>query len=147
VKVDQKLSHQEKLNLGGVEITVHLHPGHTRGAASYSLVVHENGRDYRVLIANIGTINDGVRLTGNQKYPEIADDYAKTFERQKALTCDIFLASHAAQYRMHEKFKPGMAYDPDRFVDPEGYRKAVAGAEAAYRRQLAAERGKDSKGQ
>jgi metallo-beta-lactamase class B len=143
VKVDDRLSDGQKVNLGGMEITVHLHPGHTRGAASYSFTVHEAGRDYRVLIANIGSINNGVRLTANAKYPQIADDYAKTFASQKLLSCDVFLASHASQYRLHEKYTPGMPYDPNRFVDPEGYRRAVAAAEAAYRKQLAAERGGD----
>jgi metallo-beta-lactamase class B len=143
VKVDQRISDGEVLKLGGVAITVHLHPGHTRGSASYSLTVREGGRDYRVLIANIGTINNGVRLTANASYPGIADDYARTFASQKQLACDVFLASHAGQYRLHEKYTPGMPYDPSRFVDPEGYRRAVAGAEAAYRRQLTAERGDD----
>ena len=141
IKVDQVINDGEVLKLGGVAITVHLHPGHTRGSASYSLVVREGGRDYRVLIANIGTINNGVRLVGNAKYPGIADDYARTFERQKQLACDVFLASHAGQYRLHEKYTPGMPYSPDRFVDPEGYRRAVAAAEAVFRKQLAAERG------
>jgi len=139
VKVSERLSDGQKLNLGGVEITVHLHPGHTRGSASYSLTVPEGGRNYRVLIANIGTINPGVHLVNNAKYPAIADDYAHTFADQKRLSCDIFLASHAGQYKLHEKYKPGMPYDPNRFVDPEGYRQAVAAAEAAYRKQLAAE--------
>jgi metallo-beta-lactamase class B len=143
VKVDQRIADGEVLNLGGVAITVHVHAGHTKGSASYSLTVHEGNRDYRVLIANIGSINPGVRLVGNAKYPEIADDYARTFERQKQLPCDVFLASHAGQYGLHEKYTPGMPYSPDRFVDPEGYRKAVAGAEAAYRKQLAAERAED----
>lgn len=140
VKVDQRIADGQVLNLGGTAVTVHLHPGHTRGSASYSLVAREGSRDYRVLIANIGTINPGVKLTGNAKYPAIAADYAHTFEAQKRLECDVFLASHAGQYRMHAKFSPGMPYSPDRFVDPDGYRRAVADAEAAYRQQLAAEK-------
>jgi metallo-beta-lactamase class B len=143
VKVSQRIADNEVLNLGGVAITVHLHPGHTRGSASYSLTVGEGGRDYRVLIANIGTINNGVRLTANARYPAVADDYARTFASQKQLRCDVFLASHAGQYGLHEKFQPGMPYRADRFVDPEGYRRAVAAAETAYRKQLAAERGDD----
>jgi metallo-beta-lactamase class B len=143
VRVAQRIADKEVLNLGGVAITVHLHPGHTRGSASYSLTVHEGGRDYKVMIANIGTINNGVRLTSNAKYPAIADDYARTFASQKQLTCDVFLSSHAGQYGLHEKYQPGMPYNPDRFVDPQGYRRAVAAAEATYRKQLAAERGDD----
>jgi metallo-beta-lactamase class B len=140
VKVDERIDDGQKLRLGGVELTAYVHAGHTRGSMSYALTVHESGKDYRVLIANMGTINPGVKLLGNQRYPRIADDYARTFERQKALPCDIFLSSHASQYGLHEKYTPGAAYDPQRFVDHEGYRQAVAAAEGNYRRQLAEER-------
>jgi metallo-beta-lactamase class B len=140
VKVAERLKDGQKLKFGGTEITVYLHPGHTKGSASYAIPVTDSGRTYRVLIANMGTINPGVRLLGEPDYPRIADDYAKTFEKQKALTCDIFLSSHASQYGLHRKYKPGDAYDPARFVDPDGYRKAVDAAEAEYRKQLAEER-------
>jgi metallo-beta-lactamase class B len=53
---------------------------------------------------------------------------------------DIFLSSHASQFRMHEKHKPGDAYNPERFVDPRGFRAAVEDLEATYRKQLASER-------
>jgi metallo-beta-lactamase class B len=56
------------------------------------------------------------------------------------LACDVFLSSHASQYGLHRKYTPGAAYDPQRFVDPGGYRRAVEGAENAYLRQLAKER-------
>jgi metallo-beta-lactamase class B len=140
VKVGERIGDGQKLRLGGVELTAYLHAGHTRGSMSYGLTVQEGGKDYRVLIANMGTINPGVKLLGNARYPRIAEDYAKTFERQKALVCDIFLSSHASQYEMHRKYTPGAAYDPKRFVDPDGYRRAVEGAESTYRRQLAEER-------
>ena len=140
VKVDQRIGDGEKLRLGGVELTAYLHPGHTQGSMSYGLTVSEGGKGYQVLIANMGTINPGVKLVGNARYPGIAEDYARTFERQKALACDIFLSSHASQYGMHRKYTPGAAYDPERFVDPAGYRSAVEAAESAYRRQLAEER-------
>jgi metallo-beta-lactamase class B len=140
VNVAERIQDGQTLKFGGTEITVHLHPGHTKGSASYAIPVTEGGRTYRVLIANIGTINPGVKLVGNAKYPGIAQDYAKTFEKQKALTCDIFLSSHASQYGLHRKYASGAAYDPVRFVDPSGYQQAVAAAEAAYRKQLAKER-------
>jgi len=140
VKVDERIADGQKLRLGGVELTAYLHPGHTQGSMSYGLTVAEGGKEYRVLIANMGTINPGVRLLGNERYPGIAADYAMTFARQKALGCDIFLSSHASQYGLHRKYTPGAAYDAGRFVDPEGYRRAVEEAEAKYRRQMADER-------
>jgi metallo-beta-lactamase class B len=137
VKVDGVLQDGQKITLGKTEVTVLLHPGHTKGSVSYSLAIPEGGKTYRVLIANMGSINSGVALVGNKKYPAIAEDYARTFKSQKSLECDVFLASHASQYRLHEKYKPGAEYKPETFVDPAGYRRAVENAEASYLEQLA----------
>jgi metallo-beta-lactamase class B len=141
VKVDGRIKDGQKIALGGTELTAYSHPGHTRGSVSYGLTIAENGRTYHVLIANIGSINPGTLLIGNKKYPQIADDYARTFREQKKLDCDIFLASHASQYDLHEKWKPGQAYSSDTFVDPAGYKAAVAHAEASYLEWLAKEKG------
>jgi len=141
VKVDGRIQDGQKISLGGTELTAYSHPGHTRGSVSYGLTIAENGRNYRVLIANIGSINPGTILIGNKKYPQIAEDYARTFREQKKLECDIFLSSHASQYQLHDKWKPGQAYNPDTFVDPEGYKAAVGRAETAYLEWLAKEKG------
>jgi metallo-beta-lactamase class B len=141
VKVDGRIKDGEKISLGGTELTAYSHPGHTRGSASYGLTIAENGRSYRVLIANMGSINPGTVLIGNKKYPQISDDYARTFREQKKLECDIFLSSHASQYQLHDKWKPGQAYSPDTFLDPEGYKAAVGRAETAYLEWLAKEKG------
>jgi metallo-beta-lactamase class B len=92
------------------------------------------------VIANMGSINPGVTVSGMPSYPTIGEDYARTFAAQKALPVDVFLASHAAQFGMHEKYKPGDAYDPSRFVDPQGYLAAVERLEGIFREQLARER-------
>jgi metallo-beta-lactamase class B len=140
VQVDRRLKDQDTIALGGVTVTAHHHPGHTKGATSFTLMVREGGRDYRVVIANMGSINPGVTVSGMPKYPTIGDDYARTFAAQKALPIDVFLASHASQFRMHEKYRPGDAYDPTRFVDPQGYLAAVERLEGIFREQLARER-------
>jgi metallo-beta-lactamase class B len=85
VKVDQRIADGEVLNLGGVAVTVHLHAGHTKGSASYSLTAHEGNRDYWVLIANIGSINHGVRLIGSAKYPRIAEDLCAKVRTAEAI--------------------------------------------------------------
>jgi metallo-beta-lactamase class B len=141
VKVDARIKDGQKISLGGTELMAYSHPGHTRGSVSYGLTIMENGRNYSVLIANIGSINPGTVLIGNKKYPQIADDYVRTFREQKKLECDIFLSSHASQYQLHDKWKPGQAYSPDTFVDPEGYKAAVGRAETAYNEWLAKEKG------
>jgi metallo-beta-lactamase class B len=140
VTVDRRLKDGETIALGGAVLTAHHHPGHTKGATSFTLDVREDGRTYRVGIINLGSINPGVRVSGMPAYPTIRDDYARTFREQKALVLDVFLASHAGQFRLHQKYTPGDPYRADRFVDPAGYRKAVGELEAAYLKQLAEER-------
>ena len=140
VKVDQTFKDGDTISLGGTVLTAHHHPGHTKGATSFTLEVKENGRIYKVIIANLGSINPGVNVAGMPKYPGIAADYAKTFAAQKAMNIDIFLASHASQFRLHEKYKPGDPYDPNRFVDPQGFHEAVERLEKTYLTQLARDR-------
>jgi metallo-beta-lactamase class B len=140
VKVDRTFKDGGTVSLGGTVLTAHLHPGHTKGATSFTTEVRENGKTYRVVIANLGSINPGVTVTGMAAYPGIQQDYARTFASQKAMTIDIFLASHASQFRMHEKYKAGDPYIPERFVDPKGFLDAVERLEKAYLDQVLKER-------
>ena len=140
VKVDGTFKDSDTISLGTTVLTAHHHPGHTKGATSFTLNVQESGKTYRVVIANMGSINPGVTVSGMAKYPGITEDYARTFKAQKDMQIDIWLASHAAQFRLHEKFKPGGAYNPDRFVDPQGFKESVEQLEKRYVEQLARER-------
>jgi metallo-beta-lactamase class B len=141
VRVDRVLHDGDVIELGDMRLTTHLHPGHTEGSASYSFTQRENGRDYHVLIANMGTINEGKTLLKDPTYPGVAEDFATTFARQKALSVDVWVAAHGSHYRLGEKYTSGQPYDPEAFVDPDGFGAAVAKFEALYRAQLAAEGG------
>jgi metallo-beta-lactamase class B len=140
VRVDGTFKDNDTISLGGTVLTAHHHPGHTKGSTSFTLNVQESGKTYRVVIANLASINPGVTVSGMPKYPNIADDYARTFKAQKDLPIDVFLASHASQFKLHEKYQPGDAFNPDRFVDPQGFKAAVEELEKTYRDQLARER-------
>lgn len=141
VKVDQQLKDGDKVTLGGTELTAHLHPGHTKGATSFTIEVREGAKTYRVGIVNMGSINPGVKVAGMPKFPGIAQAYARTFHDQKEMKFDVWLSSHAGQFKLHEKYKPGDAYNPERFVDPQGFHAAVDRLEKLYLDQLAQERG------
>jgi metallo-beta-lactamase class B len=140
VKVDGTFKDNDTIALGGTVLTAHHHPGHTKGSTSFTLNVQESGKTYRVIIANLGSINPGVTVSGMPTYPGIADDYARTFKAQKDMSIDVFLASHASQFKLHQKYQPGDAFNPDRFVDPQGFKAAVEELEKTYREQLARER-------
>ena len=140
VKVDRIIADGEVITLGSTRLTVIETPGHTAGSSSYSMTVPEGGREFRVVIANMGTINRGKRLVVDPTYPGVAEDFAKTFRRQKAMEIDVWVAAHGSQYGLHDKYRPGQAYDPDTFVDPEGFLAAVERLESLYQEQLEAER-------
>ena len=140
VTVDRILNEGDVIELGGVSLSVYEHPGHTEGSSSYAMTVRENGRDYRVLVANMGTINDGKQLVVDPTYPGVADDFAATYSGQKAMEIDVWVAAHGGQYGLHDKYQPGQAYGPDTFVDPEGFRAAVERLEQIYLQQLEDER-------
>jgi metallo-beta-lactamase class B len=139
-KVDRTFKDAETLSLGETRLTAHLHPGHTKGATSFTTEIRENGKTYRIGIVNMGSINPGVTVTGMATYPGIMQDYARTFAAQRAMKIDVFLSSHASQFSMHDKYKPGDPYNPDRFVDPKGFLEAVTRLEKAYLDQVARER-------
>ena len=140
VQVDKIIIDGEVIELGEIRLLVHEHPGHTAGSSSYSMQVRENGRDYDVAIANMGSINDGTKLLLDPTYPGIADDFAETYQRQKAMAVDVWVAAHAGQYRLHTKYAPGQAYDADTFVDPDGFFAEVDRLEKIYLKLLAEER-------
>ena len=140
VVVDRIISDGEIIELGEIRLRVHEHPGHTEGSSSYSMQVSENGRDYDVAVANMGTINDGKRLVVDPTYPGVAEDFARTYANQKAMDVDVWVAAHGGQYGLHDKYEPGQAFSPDTFVDPEGFLAAVERLERIYEDQLAEER-------
>lgn len=140
VVVDQRLNDGDTIKLGGNELVLHIHAGHTKGASSFTFTVRDQGRSYRVGIVNMASINPGVRVSGMPKFPEIGEAYARTFAAQKAMALDIWLSSHASQFRMHDKHKAGDAYNPVPFVDPAGFRSAVERLEKTFREQLASEK-------
>jgi metallo-beta-lactamase class B len=139
VKVDSVITDGMVIGLKGIALRAHLTPGHTKGSVSYSMAVTENGRNYNVVFSNMASMI-GAKLVGNEKYPSIASDFAKTFRVQRALACDVFLATHGSQYHMREKYKPN--YSPENFVDPQGYKRAVEEFQAKFEEQLKKEQSK-----
>ena len=140
VEVDKIITDGETIELGDIRLQVHEHPGHTEGSSSYSMRIREDGRDFDVVIANMGWINGGKKLVVEPTYPGVANDFAETFTRQKAMDVDVWVAAHGSQYAQHNKYTTGQAYSPDTFADPEGFLAEVERMERIFRVQLAAER-------
>ncbi len=136
-KVDRVLHGGDQVTLGGVVLTAHLTPGHTKGCTTWTLKVSDGGRTYNVVIVGSPNVNPGYKLVNNAKYPDIAKDYEKTFRVLRQLPCDVFLGAHGGYYNMEEKFAKLKKGGENPFLDPEGYRTFVAEKEQAFRSELA----------
>lgn len=121
VKVDRLLHNGDTVKLGGMQLVMLHHPGHTKGSCSFLFDVKDNKRSYRVLIANMPTIVTDKNFSDIPSYPGIEKDYAYTLNAMKKLSFDIWLASHASQFGLHSKHKPGDGYNPAAFMDRKGY--------------------------
>ena len=139
VKVDQVLHDKDTVRLGGMTLTAHLTPGHTRGCTTWTMEVNEGGHTYNVVIVGSPNVNPGYRLVDNKEYPQIASDYEKTFRVLSSLPCDVFLGAHGSYYDMDEKVKKLRAGGRNPFIDPDGYRAFVKERENAFRTELAAQ--------
>jgi len=139
VKVDRRLRNGDTIKLGDTKLVMLHHPGHTKGSCSYLLDVKDNDKTYRVLIANMPSIITDRKFEDIPAYPEIADDYAYTLDALKKLSFDLWLSSHASQFNLHNKHKPGDAYNPEAFTDRKGYDKSVSDLEAQYLKKVADE--------
>ena len=136
VKVDTRLHDGDLVKLGDMELKALHHPGHTKGATGFLFDVKDKDKTYKVFIANMPTILDQTNLANMPTYPNVAKDYATTFEKMKAVQFDLWLASHAAQFNLHTKYKPDDTYNPEVFRDRAGYDAAIDRFYNLYLRKL-----------
>jgi metallo-beta-lactamase class B len=142
VKVDRVLKDGDTVSLGGVALTAHLTPGHTKGCTTWTTRLQEESRTYQALFIGGVSINEGVRLVGNTRHPLIIDDYARTFRVLRELGPDFWFAQHPNMFQMEPKAKrlrAGEKANP--FLDRAGYEAFIRRAEESYLKQLAEERG------
>jgi metallo-beta-lactamase class B len=141
VKADRIVEDGDQVKLGDVILTAHLTPGHTKGATTWSMKVREGERTLDVVFFSSTSISRGTKLVNNQDYPRIAEDFEKTYEKLKKLPCDVWFAPHGGAFAMTTKFaQQDRAAAPNPFIDPEGWKRSIAGAERTFREQLSAER-------
>ena len=136
VQADRILHNGDTIKLGDMQLIMLHHPGHTKGSCSYLFDVKDKQRKYRVLIANMPTIITDKKFQDIPGYPTIAADYAYTLNAMKHLKFDIWLASHASQFGLHKKRKPGRAYNPAAFMDKQSYYDAIADIQKEYDKKI-----------
>ena len=133
--VDRVLHDGDTVELGGAKLIARLTPGHTKGCTTWTMQVQEGGRTLNAVIIGSPNVNPGYILVGNQNYPQIAQDYVKTFQVLKALPCDLFLGAHGAYFGLKAKYEKMKAGGANPLIDPSGYKAYVAEREATFRKE------------
>jgi metallo-beta-lactamase class B len=135
-KVDRVLHDKDKVELGGVTMIARITPGHTKGNTTWTMKVREGERDLDVVFAG-STTAPGYKLVRNPLYPNITEDYERTFALLRSLKCDVFLAPHGQFFALDEKRQRlEKGEKPNPFIDPQGYKNFIGWTEKAYQRQL-----------
>ena len=134
-RVDRVLHDGDTVELGGAKLTAHLTPGHTKGCTTWTMQVREAGRTLNAVIIGSPNVNAGYLLVGNQNYPQIAQDYVKTFRVLKSLPCDLFLGAHGAYFGLKAKYEKMKAGGENPLIDPDGYKAYVAEREATFQKE------------
>src|SRR5689334_10589302 len=140
-KVDRVLRDGDEVKLGDAVLTAHLTPGHTKGCTTWTMKVKDGENIRDVVIVGSPNVNPGYKLVSNLAYPQIAEDFERTFQVLKSLPCDYFLGAHGNYFDMENKYAQLKAGVSTAFIDPGGYKSFVAEKERAFRSELAKQKG------
>ena len=139
-QVDLVCKDDDVLRLGESAITALRTPGHTKGSTSFVTDVVDGGTLYKVAFPTGTTVNPGYRLVVHPSSPGIADDFRRTLHGLARLKPDIWVGLHTDWGAPEGKQARARTAGVKAFVDPEGYRRWVAGerekCEAAVHKEL-----------
>jgi metallo-beta-lactamase class B len=139
ITVNRVVHDGDTVRVGSLALTAHLTPGHTPGCTSWSTTTRDNGRPVDVLFLCSITVAGNV-LVGNKVYPNIATDYAATFDKLAGMRADVVLTSHpeiADVLGREARRQPGQ---PNPFIDPSALSAIVADARSDFQQSLATAR-------
>ncbi|HTE39611.1 MAG TPA: subclass B3 metallo-beta-lactamase, partial [Steroidobacteraceae bacterium] len=143
VKVDRVLADGDTVELGGTTLKAMWAPGHTPGCTVWSTTTQEGQRNYAVTFMGCGGPNGGVKLIGNEKFPNLVNDALGAMKKLKALTPDIYVGGHPeAKFKGKiEAMKAGTRPHP-MLSAPGEWAKMVTDMETAFQKRVAEEKAK-----
>jgi metallo-beta-lactamase class B len=94
----------------------------------------------------VGSLSlNAANLGDNPTYPNIREDFIKSFKVMRTLPADVFVGSHNGFYQMTQKYARLEKGEANPFIDPAGYKALVDSSEKAFLdrlEELKGERGK-----
>ena len=128
-RVDHRFRDGDTIRVGPLALTAHITGGHTRGCTSWTFPVTDGGRVLNVVSAcDLGVL-------ALIRYPEQQDDRERSLRVLRSLPVDIWVTAHARAWGRYRKFvASSTSKNPvDPFIDRDGYRAFIDGAEAELR--------------
>lgn len=137
VKVDRVLRDGDSVKLGEVLLTAYNTPGHTRGSTTWVTTVVDGGKVYLVAFPDGGGFNPGYRVAGpSPSYAGMTEDYRRTHHTWEMLKPDIWGGHHTEYFDLEGKRERAKTEGVKAWVDPEGYRRFVAGKKSAFEKEV-----------
>jgi metallo-beta-lactamase class B len=133
--IDRVLHDGDTVTLGGTTLTAHLTPGHTKGCTTWTFKTTENGKTYDVVVVGSLSLN-AANLGNNPAYPNIREDFIKSFKVMRTLPADVFVGSHNGFYQMSQKYARLEKGESNPFIDPAGYKALIDSSEKAFNDRL-----------
>ncbi|MFT3828531.1 MAG: subclass B3 metallo-beta-lactamase [Opitutaceae bacterium] len=134
VTAERIVADGDTVSLGGVVLTARVTPGHTKGSTTWTMSATDAGKPCAVVfMASLTT--PGYDLVANPQYPNLGADILRSCAILRALPCDAYLAPHGFAFGLAEK-RARLGAEPNPFIDPAGYRKAIDDTERQLRRRL-----------
>jgi metallo-beta-lactamase class B len=135
---DRYVGDGDRVELGGVTLTAHLTPGHTKGCTTWSMRANENGKDYDVLFL-CGLTVSPYKLTNNDHYPNITEDVRNSLAKLRSMRADVLLASHGFWFDLEGKVARQKDGTPNPFIDPQELERHLAEMERDFEQALQAQ--------
>jgi metallo-beta-lactamase class B len=136
---DEIVDDGETVRVGDIAMTAVLTPGHTQGCTTWRTTAVHEGKILDVLFL-CSLSAPGYKLVGNDKYPHIADDFRRSFDKLGKLRPDVFLANHASFFGLAKKLKSVRDGRANPFIDRQEFPRFLDDARKTLEAKIAKQR-------
>jgi metallo-beta-lactamase class B len=133
----------ETFKIGATSITAHLTPGHTPGGTSWTWKSCEGDVCHDIVYADsLSPVSaKSFRFTNSRTYPQVLDDFEKSYKLLETTPCDILITPHPDMSYLWERLEARQRGTmPDPMIDAAACRELAAKARAQLRRRIEEER-------
>jgi metallo-beta-lactamase class B len=131
------------VRIGPLVITAHFTPGHTPGGTSWTWKSCEAEVCWNMVFADSVTpvSADGFKFTNSPTYPQVLEDFAKSFAFLEAAPCDILITTHPEASGLWDRFDARQrGVTPDPMVNSAACRQLAEHGREQLRLRIAEER-------